>query len=224
MEDKLKNRIASEIDNRTLGKIIKNNQTSEDNFLDSLFEDDFYNEDFYNSLKEQLEKQEEVEAVPEPEMEQASADGSEELPFKEPDEKGQSIFGEMPKVKGEIIKAEELKPEVVEFVTNAVVERLHKEQGLQITEYIQGKVISIEEWYKLILWKYFPVIGIPIYLMFLLLLNMNVGGKYDITLQNYAKAEIKTFWIYALVHIIVVFTCCAAVISLVNIFNRGLAA
>ena len=101
---------------------------------------------------------------------------------------------------------------------------MHKEQGLQITEYIQGKVISIEEWYKLILWKYFPVIGIPIYLMFLLLLNMNVGGKYDITLQNYAKAEIKTFWIYALVHIIVVFTCCAAVISLVNIFNRGLAA
>lgn len=215
MEDKLKTRITSELENRTLDKIIKPNQDSEDDLLNSLFGDSFYTDEFYNSLKEQLESQESED--------QDKEDPVGDNPFADPEDKTLDSDS-IPKVKAEIIKADELKPEVVEFVTNAVLDKLHKEQGLHIVEYVQGKVISQEEWYKLILWKYFPIIGIPIYLMFLLLLNMNVDGKYDRTLQNYSKAELKTFWIYAIVHLIVVFTCCAAVISLINIFHRGLMA
>lgn len=215
MEDKLKSKITSELENRTLDKIIKPNQSSEDDLMDTLFGDGFYTEDFYNSLMEQLEQQEEAAQNTE-----GAADGD---PFADPDMEGVDGDG-IPKVKGELIKADELRPEVVEFVTNAVIERLHKEQSNQIVEYVHGKVISQEEWYKLILWKYFPIIGIPIYFLFLVLLNRNIDGKYDRTLQNYSKAELKTFWIYTLVHIIVVFTCCAAVISLINIFQRGLMA
>ena len=60
MEDKLKSKITSELENRTLDKIIKPNQSSEDDLMDTLFGDSFYTEDFYNSLMEQLEQQEEA--------------------------------------------------------------------------------------------------------------------------------------------------------------------
>ena len=220
---KFKEKVATELENRTVDKIIKTDKKSDDELVSSLFSDDFYNDDFYNSLKDKLEKENEENEVSLQEQALEDEESDSELPFKEPEDKKLNI-NTIPKVKAQIIKADELKPELVEFVTNAVVDKLHDDKKIQIIDILHGRVITQEEWYKLILWKYFPVIGIPIYLMLLLLLSLNKTGKYDPTLVNFARAEIKTFWIYTLVHIIVVFTCCAAVVSFINIIQRGLGA
>lgn len=228
---KIQDRVATELESRTVDKIIKTDKQSQEELFESLFTDDFYTDDFYQGLKDKLEaeneeadSQDESEDSEEVETQAATLENEDVdsgLPFKEPDDKKINI-NEIPKVKAQIVKADELKPELVEFVTNAVVEKIHDDKKVQIIDIIQGKVITQEEWYKLILWKYFPVIGIPIYLMLILLLSFNKNNKYDPTLVNFARAEIKTFWIYALVHVIVVFTCCAAVVSFVNIIQRGL--
>lgn len=233
---KIQDRVATELESRTVDKIIKTDKQSQEELFESLFTDDFYTDDFYQGLKDKLEAENEEidreetdsknESVDSEEVETQAAtleneDTDSGLPFKEPDDKKINI-NEIPKVNAQIVKADELKPELVEFVANAVVEKIHDDKKVQIIDIIQGKVITQEEWYKLILWKYFPVIGIPIYLMLILLLSFNKNNKYDPTLVNFARAEIKTFWIYALVHVIVVFTCCAAVVSFVNIIQRGL--
>lgn len=221
--EQLKNKFTSGLENKTVDKIIKPDDKTSEQLYEELFSDDFYSDDFCDSLKEKLEKENKEREEREEEQALEDEKGDSELPFKEPEDKNLNL-NTIPKVKAEIIKADEIKPELVEFITNTVVEKIQAEKKGKLLEIIQGRVITQEEWYKLILWKYFPVIGVPIYLMLLLLLSLNKTGKYDPTLVNFARAEIKTFWIYLLVHIIVVFTCCMAVISLINIIQRGLMA
>ena len=123
-----------------------------------------------------------------------------------------------------VIEADEIKPELVEYIANEVVTKLHFSQAENLRNYVQGRVVSQEDFFKLQLWSYFPIIGIPVYFLFLMALSLNRNGRYEASIQNFAKAQLTTFWIYAVAHFSVLFVTAASMISLVNIIERGLAA
>lgn len=197
----LKEKVISAVERNTLERLINTRNTSEDEFVSSLFSDDFYNEDFCNKLKAKIQN---------PEKESALLDGSE------------AEVVEAARV--HVIEADEIRPELVEYITNEVVTKLHFSQAENLKEYMQGRIISQEDFFKLQLWSYFPIIGIPVYFLFLMALSINRHGRYEVSMQNFAKAQLKTFWLYAVAHLSVLFVTAASMISLVNIIERGLAA
>ena len=198
----LKEKVVSVVERNTLERLVNTRETSDEDFVNSLFSDDFYNEEFCEELKTKVQEQEKVDMVED--------DGEE------------TAVREVANV--HVIEADEIRPELVEYIASEVVTKLQFSQAENIKKFIHGRVISQEEFFKLQLWSYFPIIGIPVYFFFLLVLSINRNGKYEVSLQNYAKAQLKTFWLYAVAHLSVLFVTAASMISLVNIIERGLAA
>ena len=123
-----------------------------------------------------------------------------------------------------VVSADEIKPELVEYIKGELMEKMQTERSSVITEFVRNTAVSQEEFYKLQLWSYFPVLGIPIYFFFLMALSINGQNKYAVSIQNYAKSQLRTFWIYCVAHASVVFVSVASMTSLINIIQRGLAA
>lgn len=194
----LKEKVISAIERNTLEKLVNTRNESETDFINSLFSDEFYSDDFCNELKEKLQAQEIIESVDDGDVREVA--------------------------NVHVIEADEIKPELVEYIANEVVTKLHFSQAENLRNYVQGRVVSQEDFFKLQLWSYFPIIGIPVYFLFLMALSLNRNGRYEVSIQNFAKAQLKTFWIYAVAHFSVLFVTAASMISLVNIIERGLAA
>lgn len=197
----LKEKVVSVVERNTLERLINTRDTSEEDFVNSLFSDDFYNDEFCEELRAKVQEQE-----------KASISESGE----------DAEITEVAQV--HVVEADEIKPEIVEYIANEVITKLHFSQAEKMKSFIQERAISQEEFFKLQLWSCFPIIGIPIYFFFLLALSINRHGKYEVSLQNYAKAQLKTFWLYTVAHLSVLFVAAASMISLVNIIQRGLAA
>ena len=123
-----------------------------------------------------------------------------------------------------VVSADEIRPEVIDYIKDELVAKMQADRMSVVDEFIHGKSVSQEEFYKLQLWSYFPIIGIPVYFFFLLVLSINKRQKYNPTLVNFARSQLKTFWLYAVAHLSVLFVAFASMTSLVNIIQRGLAA
>lgn len=194
----VKEKVADTIERNTVGKIIKTNEISEQEFISSMFSDDFYNSDFVTEINNKYKESSDFDDNTEKTEENTS--------------------------KAEIVHVEELKPEVIEFIANEVMNKVRTDQQGTIVEYIQNRATTQEEFYKLELLSYFPIIGIPIYFLMLLTLSINAKGRYDVSIQNFAKAQLRMFWIYVVAHLSVIFVVIASMTSLINIIQRGLAA
>lgn len=123
-----------------------------------------------------------------------------------------------------VVSAEEIRPELVEYIKTELMEQMQTKKNSVIDEFINGRAVSQEEFYKLQLLSCFPLFGIPIYFFFLVVLSVNKRSKYTVSIQNYAKAQLRTFWIYLIAHGSVLFVAAASMTSLINIIQRGLAA
>lgn len=211
-----KERVAQSVEHRTVDRLVNatnNDDKLNEDFILSLFEvEDAYT--LTNSIKEKLSL-EEANALAEQEENAAYSDCEDEEVFTESKEVAQA------QVK-EIVSAEEIKPEIVELIKDELMAQLQEHKKEVINEFMAGKAASQEEFYKIQLWSYFPVIGIPVYLFFLLVLSVNKRHKYNASMQNFAKAQLKTFWIYLVAHASVLFVAAASMTSLINIIQRGL--
>lgn len=196
-----KEKIEQSIERNTIDRLIHTSHQEENEyeFIVSLFEMGETSE-FTDSLKAKVE------------MEQSLYEETEQTALVEQ------------VVSAPVISAEEIRPELVDYIKSELMEKMQAERSSVISEFINGRAVSQEEFYKLQLWSYFPVLGIAIYFYFLVVLSVNRRQKYAVTLQNYAKAQLKTFWIYLVAHASVLFVAVASMTSLVNIIQRGLAA
>ena len=214
-----KERVAQSVEHRTVDRLVNatnNNDKLNEDFILSLFEVED-TETLTNSIKDKLSL-EEANALAEQEENAAYSDCEDEEMFTDAESKEVA----QAQVK-EIVSAEEIKPEIVELIKAELLAKMQEHKKEVIDEFMTGKAVSQEEFYKIQLWSYFPVIGIPVYLFFLLVLSVNKRNKYNASMQNFAKAQLKTFWIYLVAHASVLFVAAASMTSLINIIQRGLA-
>ena len=206
-----KEKLEQSVEKRTIDKLINTTRQSDDEFIISLFEIGETDE-FTDFLKAKVEEEQSSYEVTKVRNEDLLGEEGEQTALVE------QVVSEP------IISAEEIRPELVDYIKSELMEKMQAERSNVIYEFINGRGVSQEEFYKLQLWSYFPVLGIPIYFYFLVVLSVNRRQKYAVTLQNYAKAQLKTFWIYLVAHASVLFVAVASMTSLVNIIQRGLAA
>ena len=221
----IREKIESSVEKRTIDKIVKTQATDNNNdFILSLFE--FDSHEFAADLKEKLTLEEVNEQATfeenikfddSDEMTMVTDENAEPVPLESEAEK------QVAQVVS-VVSADEIRPEVIDYIKDELVAKMQEEKLNIVQEFIHGKAVSQEEFSKLQLWSCFPIIGIPIYLFFLVVLSVNKRQKYNPTLVNFARSQLKTFWIYAIAHLSVIFVALASMTSLVNIIQRGLAA
>lgn len=236
----LRNKATDFIEKNTIERLVKPKEMDEKAFVDSLFDESFYNDDFYSDVNSHYKemvaaRREEYEREMDEQIDQMMKETERELAeeLKKMDGTDQidiPVAGvedgkELVTVKkAEVVEADELSPDVVEFITASVIERMQKERGVVINDYMSKNVATQEEFFKIQLLGYFPVIGVLMYLAALVCLSANRRNRYNISMQNFAKAELKTFWMYLIAHASVIFVAVASMTSLINIIQRGLAA
>lgn len=205
----LREKIETSVESRTIDKIVKTQEAdAHSDFILSLFE--FDSDEFASDLKEKLTLEEANQVADE---------------FVESDEIDEIVYDEEQVAKVvSVISADEIKPEVINYIKDELVAKMQADRLSVVDEFINGKAVSQEEFYKLQLWSYFPFVGIPVYFFFLLVLSVNKRQKYNPTMVNFARSQLKTFWLYAVAHLSVLFVAFASMTSLVNIIQRGLAA
>lgn len=227
----IREKIESSVEKRTIDKIVKTQATDNNNdFILSLFE--FDSHEFAADLKEKLTLEEVNEQATF--EENIKFDDSDEMTMVTDENAEDSRAAEPVPVEEEaekqvaqvvsVVSADEIRPEVIDYIKDELVAKMQEEKLNIVQEFIHGKAVSQEEFSKLQLWSCFPIIGIPIYLFFLVVLSVNKRQKYNPTLVNFARSQLKTFWIYAIAHLSVIFVALASMTSLVNIIQRGLAA
>lgn len=238
-----KEKVSQSIEKMTIDRLINTERKTENEFISDLWNVGEHDE-FINALKEKVEAEQKLyeEALQREELQKEkeglykseenensedleSSEGSEDKEKGEGDSEGdeQTDLVEKAIIKP-VVSAEEIRPELVEYIRSELMEKMQAERSNVITEFINGRSVSQEEFYKLQLWSYFPVLGIPIYFFFLMALSINRTGKYAVTIQNYAKVQLRTFWIYLVAHTSVLFVAGASMTSLINIIQRGLGA
>lgn len=121
-------------------------------------------------------------------------------------------------------ESEELDLGLVEVVKQEVLRDMQETIKEKQTVYEQSMTVSSDTFVRIQMWSFFPIIGTVLYFLMLLAITVDRKGKYPGSLKNWAKAQLKFFWIYVLVTAIVVFCCVMAGISFMNIIQRGLRA
>lgn len=119
---------------------------------------------------------------------------------------------------------EEIDMGLVSVIKQDVINDLQREFQQKITVYDEANTVTTDEFVRIQMWSYFPVVGSTLYFLMLLAIVFDHSAKYNASLKNWAKAQLKFFWIYLVVTAVTVFTCCAAGISFINIIQRGLRA
>lgn len=233
-----KTKVRETVEKQTIDRFINTERQTEEQFISDLWNIGEPGE-FIGALKEKLETEqklyEEYEEIKEREIaekgenkeetEQAEGENIESAEQEENSEESLEEGERVEKVVAKpVVYADEIRPELVEYIKCELMEKMEAKRGTVIDEFINGISVSEEEFYKLQLWSYFPVLGIPIYFFFLMALSINGQNKYTVSLQNYAKSQLRTFWVYCVAHASVVFVSVASMTSLINIIQRGLAA
>lgn len=195
-----KEKIENSFEKRTIDKFINTERQTDMDFIVELFEMD--TNIITDSVKSKIESEYDL-------CESSVADSEDYI---------EKVVSES------VVSAEEIRPELVEYIKAELMTQMQSNRTHVIDEFINGRAVSQEEFYKLQLLSCFPLLGIPIYFLFLLVLSINRKSKYAVTIQNYAKAQLRTFWIYLIAHGSVLFVAAASMTSLINIIQRGLAA
>lgn len=133
----------------------------------------------------------------------------------------QQAFAEEIKEKAEI---EEVDLGLVSLIKCEVLKDIESVQKEKLQIYDELQTVTTDTYVKIQMWSYFPIIGSVIYLLMLLAITVDPKGKYNTSLRNWAKAQLKFYWIYALVTLVIVFVAIASGISFINIIQRGLRA
>lgn len=133
----------------------------------------------------------------------------------------QQAFAEEIKEKAEI---EEVDLGLVSLIKCEVLKDIESVQKERLQIYDDLQTVSTDTFVKIQMWSYFPIIGSIVYLLMLLAITVDPKGKYNTSLRNWAKAQLKFYWIYALVTLVIVSVAIASGISLINIIQRGLRA
>jgi len=213
-----KERVAQSIESRTLDKIVNvfnDDGTMNQEFIESLFEIED-TEGFTNALKEKLSLEEANEKIEENEI---KSNSDEDVILMDSDTDHKEVAQCF-----SVISAEEIRPELVAYIKDELMAKMQADRLSMVDEFINGKAVSQEEFYKLTLLSSIPFLGIFLYLFSLMVLSINRRRKYNPSLQNFAKSQLKTYWIYLLAHASVLFVAAASMTSLINIIERGLAA
>lgn len=175
-----KEKVMSGIEKRTIDRLVKAKDDTDDDFPMCLFEDYTEDEDENHStteLAERIKKNTDVEEID---------------------------LGMISLVKMEVLKDLQAKAEEKVIVYN------------------ETNTVTPDEYIKIQMWSYFPIIGSLIYLVLLLALSFNRNGRYKESMQNWAKAQLKLYWIYIVVTLLVIVLMAFAGIALFDVFNRGL--
>lgn len=133
----------------------------------------------------------------------------------------QQAFAEEIKEKAEM---EEVDLGLVSLIKCEVLKDIESVQKEKLQIYDELQTVTTDTYVKIQMWSYFPIIGSVIYLLMLLAITVDPKGKYNTSLRNWAKAQLKFYWIYALVTLVIVFVAIASGISFINIIQRGLRA
>lgn len=118
---------------------------------------------------------------------------------------------------------EEVDLGLVSLIKCEVLNQIKEETENRLEVIIDDNAATTDEFVKIQLWSYFPIVGSFMYFLFLSVIALNRNGKYKKSLQNWAKAQLKLYWVYLAVTLVMVFVICASGISLVHVIQRGLA-
>lgn len=214
-----KTKVRETVEKQTIDKLVSTTHKSENEFMSDLWKNVGESGEFTDALKEKLETEQKLYEEAEAERERLKEKENEQ------EGEGQEQSEVVEKVIAKpVVSAEEIKPELVEYIKCELMEQMETKRGTVVDDFISSISASEEDFHKLQLWSYFPVLGVPIYFFFLTTLSINVHKKYAVSLQNYAKSQLRTFWIYCVAHASVVFVSVASMTSFINIIQRGLAA
>lgn len=111
---------------------------------------------------------------------------------------------------------------LVSLIKCEVLNQIKDETENRLEVIIDENTATTDEFVKIQLWSYFPIVGSFMYFLFLSVIALNRNGKYKRSLQNWAKAQLKLYWVYLAVTLVMVFVICASGISLVHVIQRGL--
>lgn len=229
----LKDAVTDKLQSVTVDKLVGTERMSDDDFILGLFDivdDEKVTEQVKEKIssvklaeeldrkKAELDEQEEIKELYKDEFTKAEKKHKLSLKKEIPTEAKDIV----PVQKAEIVEAEQVSPEMIRFIKNELMEELKTNGGLVINKYNNGRAVAQEEFYKIQLWSYFPLIGIPVYFLFLVALSANIRGKYTVTMQNFAKAQLRTFWAYLIAHLSVLFVAYYSIISFMAVIRRGL--